>query len=205
MSSGIDDRRLRNNIKSRQSKRINQLSMANVDEVTNNGSPLTSPHLANQTFFTSETSTSANGKTAATSNGEPQLILCPESNCHKRFASNVALSYHLSNAHPKSSTTTPTPISQANTRDEEDVAHILANVAHYARRVSPSSSIRSSPDHSSNAISSPNLHHSPSSSRNQIQTSTLVWPCPQISSNLVQSAALNNDERTMSPNSIRFV
>lgn len=187
LSSGIDDRRLRHNIKSRQSKRINQLSTTNADEHTNSGSPLASPHRTNQSFFSSETTTTvSNAKGTTTSNGEPQLIPCSESNCHKRFASKVALSYHLSNAHPKSSNMSNT-VSQANTRDEEDVAHILANVAHYARRSSPPSSIRSSPEHTSTS-----------------QTSSLTWPCQQISSKLVQPAALNNDERTICSNSIRF-
>jgi hypothetical protein len=167
LSSGSDDRKLRNNIKSRQSKRTNFNTIDEILTPRNNSSPLTSPFRTNRTFFSS-------------SNPESQLISCPESQCHKRFASNIALSYHLSNAHHKTEPTSSSTISQANTRDEEDVAHILANVADYVRRPSP----RSSPDH-------------------QRQT-TLTWPCPQISSNLVLSSSLNNNEQTLT-NSTRFV
>ncbi|CAF4988429.1 unnamed protein product, partial [Rotaria socialis] len=79
--------------------------------------------------------------------------------------SDIALQYHLSNGHKKvdSNSTVTTTLQQASTRDEEDVAHILANVADYVRRPSP-----------------PHSSH-----ENQRQT-MLTWPCPQISSNLVR-------------------
>ncbi|CAF3247584.1 unnamed protein product [Rotaria sp. Silwood2] len=155
-NSGCDDRKLRNNIKSRQSKRM---QLNTIDEITtNHSSPLTSPFRTNTTFFSSN-------------NNEIQLISCPESQCHKQFVSNIALQYHLSNSHKKIDSTSTISIQQANTRDEEDVAHILANVADYVRRPSP----HSSPEH-------------------QRQT-TLTWPCPQISSNLVRSSPLNNNEQ----------
>ncbi|CAM2710265.1 unnamed protein product [Rotaria socialis] len=157
--SGSEDRKLRNNIKSRQSKRIN---LNTIDELsTNNSSPLTSPYPTNTTFFPS-------------TNQEQQLISCPESQCHKQFVSDIALQYHLSNGHKKvdSNSTVTTTLQQASTRDEEDVAHILANVADYVRRPSP-----------------PHSSH-----ENQRQT-MLTWPCPQISSNLVRSSPLNNNEQ----------
>ena len=168
LSSGSDDRKLRNNIKSRQSKRTNLNPVDETITTTANSSPLTSPFPSNTTFF-------------PTTNHETQLISCPEDQCHKQFVSTIALTYHLSNAHKKTETLSTIPIPQANTRDEEDVAHILANVADYVRRPSP----RSSPDH-------------------QRQT-TLTWPCPQISSNLVLSSSLNNNEQTNIPSSTRFV
>jgi hypothetical protein len=191
LASGLDDRKLRNNIKSRQSKRLNNFSTTITEETTTtttttNLSPLTSPFRANQNFFSSETPSTTN---SSSSNLEPQLISCPESQCHKRFASNIALTYHLSNAHIKTEQISASQ--QANTRDEEDVAHILANVADYVRRSSPPSSIRCSPEHQSQPNPSP--------------PSTLTWPCPQISSNLVLSSPLNNTERSISPNSTRFV
>jgi hypothetical protein len=138
LSSTSDDRKLRNNIKSRQSKRLN----LNPNDDT---SPLISPFQTNSTFF-SQT---------------PQLISCPELQCQKKFVSHIALTYHLTNTHKK---TENISIPQANTRDEEDVAHILANVADYVRRPSP-------------------------------EQTTLTWPCPQISSNLVLSSSLNNSEQ----------
>ncbi|CAF2357811.1 unnamed protein product [Rotaria sp. Silwood2] len=188
LSIGLDDRKLRNNIKSRQSKRLNNISTSINDETINNSSPLTSPYRTNnqQTFFSSESTT-----TNISSNLEPQLISCSESHCHKRFASNIALSYHLSDAHKKTDVIPPT-IPQANTRDEEDVAHILANVADYVRRSSPPSSKRSSPE-----------HHISSSNLKTIENSSLSWPCPQISSKLVLPSSLNNTERSLSPNSTR--
>ncbi|UJR22784.1 hypothetical protein I4U23_025816 [Adineta vaga] len=167
-SSGTDDRKLRNNIKTRQSKRTN---LNSIDETTttttnttsNTSSPLASPFPTNTTFFPS-------------SNSETQLISCTESQCLKRFVSTIALNYHLSNAHKKSDANLSTPVvQQASTRDEEDVAHILANVADYVRRPSP----RSSPDHQ--------------------RPTTLTWPCPQISSNLVLSSPLINNEPTIIP------
>ena len=167
-SSSSDDRRLRSSsIKSRQSKRTN---LSTIDEVPSSSSPLTSPFPTNTTFFPSSSSSS--------SNQESQLIPCPESQCHKQFVSTIALNYHLSNAHKKTADSISTvSIQQANTRDEEDVAHILANVADYVRRPSP----RSSPDHQ--------------------RSTTLTWPSRQISSNLVLSSSLNNNEQT----STRFV
>jgi len=169
-----DDRKLRNNIKTRQSKRTNPNNFD--DNQANNSSPLTSPYPTNSTFFPNNTT-----------NSETQLISCPESSCHKQFVSTTALNYHLSHAHKKTeppppiTTTTTTTIPPANTtRDEQDVAHILANVADYVRRPSP----RSSPDH------------------HQRQT-TLTWPCPTISSNLVLSSSLNNNEQTIIPNATR--
>jgi hypothetical protein len=159
-SSGSDDRKLRSSIKSRQSKRTN---LSTIDEIPLS-SPLTSPFPTNTTFFPS-------------TNHESQLIPCPESQCHKQFVSTIALNYHLSNAHKKTDWISTGSIQQANTRDEEDVAHILANVADYVRRPSP----RSSPDHQ--------------------RATTLTWPCPQISSNLVLSSSLNNNEQI----STRFV
>ncbi|CAF0721418.1 unnamed protein product [Rotaria sp. Silwood1] len=194
LSTGLDERKLRNNIKSRQSKRLNNISTSINDEIINNSSPLTSPYRTNnqQTFFASETpSPTTTATTTLSSNLEPQLISCSESHCHKRFASNIALSYHLSDAHKKTDVITPT-IPQANTRDEEDVAHILANVADYVRRSSPPSSKRCSPE-----------HHMSSSNLKTIENSSLSWPCPQISSKLVLSASLNNAERILSPNSPR--
>ena len=202
LASGADDRKLRHNIKSRQSKRLNNLPASSADESTANSSPLTSPYPSNQTFFPPETSTDQSA-----SNLEPQLIPCSESHCHKRFTSSIALSYHLSNAHqpPQSTsstattttttttTMTSTTVSQASTRDEEDVAHILANVAHYARRSSPPSSVQCSPEHQRQALPSPAIVHSPPST-------TLTWPCPQITSKFVLSSSLNNSERTLSPN-----
>lgn len=89
----------------------------------------------------------------------------------------------MSSAHKKSDTNSTVSISQTNTtRDEEDVAHILANVADYVRRPSPP-------------------HTSPEQQQRQ---SALTWPCPQISSNLVRSSPLNNNEQ-ISTNSSRFV
>ncbi len=168
---GSDDRKLRNNIKSRQSKRTN-LNTIDETSTTNNSSPLTSPFRTNTTFFPS-------------SNSESQLISCSESQCHKKFVSTIALNYHLSSAHKKTDTNLSVSIQQANTtRDEEDVAHILANVADYVRRPSP----RSSPEHQ--------------------RPTTLTWPCPQISSNLVLSSPLMNNEQTsihLSTNPTRFV
>ncbi|CAF2127025.1 unnamed protein product [Rotaria magnacalcarata] len=192
ISSGIDDRKLRNNIKSRQSKRLNNLPTSIAEETTNNSSPLTSPYRTNtQTFFPPETPVTPNTST----NLEPQLISCSESHCHKRFASATALSYHISDAHRKIEITSTIP--QASTRDEEDVAHILANVADYVRRSSPPSSIRCSPEHQSQS-------NSPPSNLKPIENSTtLSWPCPQISSNLVLSSALNNTEQSISPISAR--
>jgi len=200
LSSGIDERRLRNNVKPRQSKRLNQLSNTNNEEnSTASPSPLASPHRTNQSFFPSETAT-----TTATGNSEGQLIPCSEANCHKRFTSTVALSYHLSDAHKKtssssssssssslsSSSASSTPIvSQANRRDEEDVAHILANVAHYARRASPP------------PVTSPERQVLPTATATTTTSNStpLSWPCPQISSNLVQTSSLNNDERQKLP------
>ncbi|CAF0959709.1 unnamed protein product [Rotaria sordida] len=147
--SGCDDRKLRNNIKSRQSKRI---QLNTFDDLATNNSP---SYRTNTAFFSSI-------------NNDIQLISCPESQCHKQFVSNIALQYHLSNAHKKIDSISAISIQQANTRDEEDVAHILANVADYVRRPSP---------------------------EHQRQT-TLTWPCPQISSNLVRSSPLNNNEQT---------
>ena len=215
--SGLDDRKLRNNIKSRQSKRLNNLPVTineessttnnnNNNNNNNNSSPLTSPFRTNnnnnsQTFFSSENNSD-----------EPQLTPCSEPNCHKRFTSNIALSYHLSNAHKKSeattslstTATTTTTIPQASTRDEEDVAHILANVADYVRRSSPPASIRCSPEHqpSSVIINSPPTTIKP---LENCSSTTLTWPCPQISSKLVLSSPLNNTEKMLSPNSNRFV
>lgn len=184
--AGIDERRLRNNIKSRQSKRLNNLPSTTTNDETpiNSPPPRTTP-TTNQTFFPSETSTS-----------EPHLISCSEHQCHKRFTSTTALTYHLSNAHKQTesspistSTTVPQP---STTRDEEDVAHILANVADYVRRSSPPSSIRCSPEH----------QHSPPITTTTIKplenSSTLTWPCPQISSNLVLPSSLN---QVLSPDS----
>lgn len=199
-SSGLDDRKLRNNVKSRQSKRLNNLPPSINDEPTNNLSPLSSPYrTTNQTFFPPETSATPNN---TSSNLDQQLISCPESHCHKRFASNIALTYHLSSAHKKTETTPAIP--QGNTtRDEEDVAHILANVADYVRRSSPPSSTRCSPEHQTQTIS----NCSPSNIKplDNNTSTTLTWPCPQISSNLVLSSSLNNTERSLSPNSSRFV
>ncbi|CAF1397424.1 unnamed protein product [Adineta steineri] len=214
LTIGIDDRKLRNNIKSRQSKRLNNLSTTITEETTNNSSPLTSPFRANNpTFFSTETLSSSSSTTTTTTTAtattttttsEPQLISCSEPQCHKRFASNIALNYHLSDAHKKSETTSIIP--QANTRDEEDVAHILANVADYVRRTSPPSSIRCSPEHHRQAIPSPAIVNSPPSNIKTLENcspSTLTWPCPQISSKLVLSSPLNHTERTLSPNSTR--
>ena len=201
-SSGVDDRKLRHTIKLRQSKRLNNLPTTINEETTTNSSPLTSPfRTSNQTFFSSETPT-----THSSTNYEPQLISCSESQCHKRFTSNVALGYHLSHAH-KNIESIPT-IPQANTRDEEDVAHILAHVADYVRRSSPPSSVRCSPEHQHQTILSPAIAKSPPSNVKTLENSSpsiLTWPCPQISSNLVLSSPLNNIERTTSPSSIRFV
>ncbi|CAF1597614.1 unnamed protein product [Rotaria sp. Silwood1] len=152
-NTGCDDRKLRNNIKSRQSKRL-QLNTIDDLSTINNSSSIISPYISS-------------------TNNDIQLISCPELQCHKQFISNIALQYHLSNAHKKidslssSSSSSTISIQQANTRDEEDVAHILANVADYVRRPSP---------------------------EHQRQT-TLTWPCPQISSNLVRSSPLNNNEQ----------
>ena len=193
LASGSDDRKLRHNIKSRQSKRLNHLSSTTTDETTSSPSPLSSPFRTTQTFFPPESS-----------NGDSSLLPCSEANCHKRFTSTIALGYHVSDAHHKSEpSSASTTVSQASTRDEEDVAHILANVAHYARRSSPPSSIRSSPERAQQEMPSP------PSTRTSLappgNASSLTWPCPQISSKLVQPAALNNDERTPSPNAVRFV
>jgi len=180
--SGQDDRKLRNNIKSRQSKRLNNLS------TTINEEPSPPFRTNNQTFFSSDTTTNSS---------EPQLTSCSEPQCHKRFASNIALTYHLSNAHKKTeSTPPPSSIAQANTRDEEDVAHILANVADYVRRSSPPSSIRCSPEHQRQII--PNSP--PTNIKPLENNSPLTWPCPQISSKLVLSSPLN---KILSPNSTR--
>jgi len=157
-SLGSDDRKLRSSIKSRQSKRTNLTTIDENPTRNNSSSPLTSPFPTNTTFFSS-------------SNNESHLISCPELQCHKQFVSTIALSYHLSDAHKKTDSISTVSIQQANTRDEEDVAHILANVADYVRRPSP----RSSPD--------------------QQRSTTLSWPCPQISSNLVLSSSLNNNEQ----------
>ena len=166
LSASSEDRKLRNNIRSRQSKRA---ALNSIDEAsTNQPSPLTSPFQANTTFFPSSTP-------------DAQLIPCPESQCHKRFVSTVALNYHLSNAHKKSDDSLSATAPQPNTRDEEDVAHILANVADYVRRPSP----RSSPDHQRQAV--------------------LTWPCPQISSNLVLSSPLVNNEQAAIPLPARYV
>ncbi|UJR26232.1 hypothetical protein I4U23_007575 [Adineta vaga] len=195
---GVDDRKLRNNIKSRQSKRLNNITTTIMEEVSTNSSPLPSPHRAsNQTFSSSEAATT-------TTNLEPQLISCTEAQCHKRFASTIALNYHLSNAHKKPETAAIIP--QASTRDEEDVAHILANVADYVRRTSPPSSIRCSPEHHRQAIPSPAIVNSPPSTIKTIENcspSTLSWPCPQISSKLVLSSPLNHTEQILSPKSTR--
>ncbi|CAF1246554.1 unnamed protein product [Adineta steineri] len=164
LSSGSDDRKLRNNIKSRQSKRTNLNIIDEIATTPQNSSPLTSPFPSTTTFFPSSTT------------AESQLISCPELQCHKKFVSTIALNYHLSNSHKKTDSNLSLSIQQpTNTRDEEDVAHILANVADYVRRPSP----RSSPEH-------------------QHQT-TLSWPCPQISSNLVLSSPLINNEQTTIP------
>ena len=165
LSTASDDRKLRHHIKTRQSKRTN---LNTIDEIaTNYLSPLTSPFRTNTTFFSS-------------SNHDLQLILCPESQCCKQFVSITALNYHLSNAHKKTDSSLSISTQQANTQDEEDVAHILVNVADYVRR--PSS------DH-------------------QRQT-TLTWPHPQMSSKFAQSSSLNNNDKVsklLSTNSIRFV
>lgn len=177
--SALEDRKLRNNIKSRQSKRLNNLPPTTNDDTPTNSPPLRSN---NQTFFPSDsTSTSS-------PSSEPQLLTCSELHCHKRFTSNLALTYHLSNAHKKTeSTPTSTSISQANTRDEEDVAHILANVADYVRRSSPPSSLRCSPEHQR-----PSVTNSPPINIKPLENSTtLTWPCPQISSKPVLSSPLN--------------
>jgi hypothetical protein len=183
---------------------LNNLPTTINEETTNNSSPLTSPFRTNnQTFFSSETTTT---NTNSSSNLEPQLISCSEPQCHKRFASNIALTYHLSHSHKKTESTSIIPL--ASTRDEEDVAHILANVADYVRRSSPPSSIRCSPEHQRQAIPSPAIVHSPPSTIKTIENcspSLLTWPCPQISSKLVLSSPLNHTERTISPNSTRFV
>ena len=169
-NSGADDRKLRSSSnKSRQSKRTNLLPIEETPSNQSSSSPLVSPFPNNATFFPS-------------TNAESQLISCPDLQCHKQFVSDIALQYHLSNAHKKSdsiSTTTPISMPQVNPRDEEDVAHILANVADYVRRSSP----RASPDHQ--------------------RSTALTWPCPQISSNLVLSSALNNNEQN-SINSTRI-
>ena len=172
--SGLEDRKLRNNIKSRQSKRLNNLPLTTNEETPNNSPPFRSN---NRTFFPSD-STSTEG----------QLLTCSEPHCHKRFTSNLALTYHLSNAHKKNESTSNTSISQANTRDEEDVAHILANVADYVRRSSPPSSLRCSPEHQR-----PSLTNSPPpiNIKPLENSSTLTWPCPQISSKPVLSSPLN--------------
>ena len=70
--------------------------------------------------------------------------------------------------------------------------------------------MRSSPERAQQEMPSPSLVHSPPlpPARTSLATSnasTLTWPCPQISSKLVQPAALNNDERPASPSSARFV
>jgi hypothetical protein len=179
--SGLDDRKLRHNIKSRQSKRLNNLPTTITEE------PSPPFRTNNETFLPSETTSNSS---------EPQLTSCSEPQCHKRFASNIALSYHLSNAHHKTEPTSSTTISQANTRDEEDVAHILANVADYVRRSSPPSSIRCSPEHQRQIL--PNSP--PSNIKTVENNSPLTWPCPQISSKVVLSSPLNN---ILAPNSTR--
>lgn len=137
-NSAAEERKLRHQIKSRQSKRI---QMNSIEE--NNTSP--QPSSPSRTNGTSHSTRS-------------KLIPCPENQCHKQFTSEMALNFHLNDAHRNRSESTkqaetiavPAPSS----RDEEDVAHILVNVAEYVRR--------SSPDHPrSNPIS---------------------WPSPQISS-----------------------
>lgn len=160
INSGADDRKLRSSsTKSRQSKRTNLSAIEETPSNQSSSSPLVSPFPNNATFFPS-------------SNVDSQLISCPDLQCHKQFVSETALQYHLSNSHKKTdSISTTISIPQVNPRDEEDVAHILANVADYVRRSSP----RSSPDHQ--------------------RSTTLTWPCPQISSNLVLSSALNNNEQ----------
>ena len=188
--SALDDRKLRNNIKSRQSKRLNNLPTNVNEEVANNSPPFRTAN--NQTFFPSETTT------ASSNSSEPQLLTCSEPQCHKRFASNLALSYHLSDAHKKVELTPLSSIPQVNTRDEEDVAHILANVADYVRRSSPPASIRSSPEHPRSTLcNSPPSHFKPLEN-----PSTLSWPCPQISSKLVLASPLN---QILSPDSTKFV
>lgn len=180
--SGVDDRKLRHNIKSRQSKRTNP---SVVDETSiGQSSPLPSPCRSNTTFFPAE----------------PKLIPCSEALCHKQFASIMALNFHISDAHRKvEETPTPTslppappppppPLPVPSTRDEEDVAHILVNVAEYVRRSSPPSSKRASPEHQ--------------------RPTGLSWPCPQISSKMVLSSPLSNNEQTTnssSTNTHRFV
>jgi len=175
--AGLDERRLRNNVKSRQSKRLNNLSSNNTNDETPTNSP--PPRTTNQTFFPSETSSTS--------------ISCSEPQCYKRFSSTTALSYHLSNAHKQTESTT---VPQASTRDEEDVAHILANVADYVRRSSPPSSIHCSPEH----------QNSPPSITTTIKplenSSALTWPCPQISSKLVLPSSLN---QVLSPDSSKYV
>lgn len=180
--AGLDDRKLRNNIKSRQSKRLNNLPLTGNDELPNHSPPFRSN---NRTFFPSDSSDS-------------QLTTCTEPQCHKRFTSNLALSYHLSNAHKKAESNPSSSISQANTRDEEDVAHILANVADYVRRSSPPSSLRCSPEHQR----PPHANSPPVNMKPIENSSTLSWPCPQISSKLVLSSPLNP---ILSPDSTRFV
>ena len=196
--SGLDERRLRNNIKSRQSKRLNNLPINANDDVVNNSPPY---RTNNQTFFSSETTTTTTTTTTtptASNSSEPQLMPCSEPQCHKRFASNLALSYHLSNAHKKTESTPSPSIPQVSTRDEEDVAHILANVADYVRRSSPPSSIRCSPEHPRSTLS-----NSPPSNLKPLENSSnLSWPCPQISSKLVLSSPLN---QILSPDSTKFV
>ena len=172
ITAGVDDRKLRNTIKTRQSKRTNP-----TDDALNNGSsPLVSPFQNNVNFFPSESSSSSQ---------ESKLIPCSEPHCHKRFASPLALTYHVNDAHRKRQEppappppASPSTISQPSTRDEEDVAHILVNVAEYVRRSSPPYSKRASPEH-------------------QCST-TLTWPCRQISSSLVLSSPLNNTEQRSS-------
>lgn len=184
--AGLDDRKLRNNIKSRQSKRLNNLPLTANDELPNHSPPFPSN---NRTFFPSDSTSNSS---------DSQLTTCTEPQCHKRFTSNLALSYHLSNAHKKTESNPSSSISQANTRDEEDVAHILANVADYVRRSSPPSSLRCSPEHQR-----PSLANSPPVNIKPIEnSSTLSWPCPQISSKLVLSSPLNP---ILSPDSTRFV
>ena len=155
--SGVDDRKLRHNIKSRQSKRTN-------------------PTVTDETSTIGQSS--GNPSHSTISPAEPKLILCSEAPCQKQFTSIMALNFHISDAHRKVEETPRPTAPVPSTRDEEDVAHILVNVAEYVRRSSPPSSKRASPDHQ--------------------RPTTLSWPCPQISSTQVLSSPLSNNEQTSS-------
>jgi hypothetical protein len=153
----FDDRKLRHNIKSRQSKRINPSLSDDQSLQTSSPLPCRNPSTSNS--------------------NESKLIPCSELQCHKQFTSSIALSFHLNDAHrtvndeqtPQTSSSSSSSSTRPNSRDEEDVAHILVNVADYVRRASP---------------------------EHQQRPATLSWPCPQISSNRVLSSSLNNTEAT---------